>query len=570
MRLFQLFSKHAPNRIFFAVFTGGLSGILYAFLIPVIMTALTAEQPHFTTQEESVYSLLGIEISSPAFAATFLGLCITILIARTISQVILSRVAMDVTSRLRKQLYKQISKAPIAALERTGSSKLVQSMTTDVQRIVFGAQVIPDLIIQMITLVGLLGFLYYLSSAVFGYVMVIIIFGIVTFQIPIFIGQRYFTRSRRHLDNLQDGFQGLVEGAKELKLNEKKQNHFIDTVLHQEEHHAISLDKTAFTIVQCARNYGDMICFVAIGAIGFIFTNYHAITIPELAGVIMTLLYITGPVAFILNVIPEIAQSQVSLNKIQALFEELPIEDLSSKIEPVAKWNTLRFSNVEYQYETTEKQSGRNFSVGPIDACIRRGEITFIVGGNGSGKSTFAKVLSLHYQSNSGQIYFGETIISKDNMNSFRQEIACIYSDYYLFERLHNSASQGQEQLALIQSYLEKFDLHNKVSFDNGKFSTIKLSDGQRRRLALLVAFMEEKTLYIFDEWAADQDPYFKEMFYFDILPKLKAQGKAVVAISHDDRYFHVADQLIILENGQIKKQTEGSLKTDIKFNVRQ
>ncbi len=567
MNLFHLFSKFAPNRVFLAVFAGGTSGILYAFIIPIIMTALTPSEVGFSEVPNSTYYLFGIEISSPYFAATFVGLCLTILIIRTISQVTLSRVAMDVTSNLRKRLYQQISQAPIASLEQTGTSKLIQSMTTDVQRIVFGAQVIPDLIVQVITLIGLLGFLAYLNTAVFGYVMGIMLFGIITFQIPILIGQRYFTRSRQHLDQLQDGFEGLVEGAKELKLNAHKRQHFVETVLHHQESQNISLDKTAFTIVQCARNYGDMICFFAIGTIGFVFINYHAITIPELSGVIMTLLYITGPVAFILNVIPEIAHSQVSLNKIQSLFEELPAEELSSNVIPVSPWKTLRFSKIEYQYKSNKNENEKSFSIGPIDACIRRGEISFIVGGNGSGKSTFAKILSMHYQTDAGQIYFDDTKVNSDNMNSYRQEIACIYSDYYLFERLHDCAGQSIEQLEHIHTYLKEFSLDDKVTFSDGKFSTVKLSDGQRRRLALLVAFMEDKSLYLFDEWAADQDPYFKELFYYDILPKLKAQGKAVVVISHDDRYFHVADQLIILENGQIKQLATEQEDVKIQFN---
>jgi putative ATP-binding cassette transporter len=191
------------------------------------------------------------------------------------------------------------------------------------------------------------------------------------------------------------------------------------------------------------------------------------------------------------------------------------------------------------------------YAIGPVSAQIKRGEITFIVGGNGSGKSTLSKVLSLHYPATGGDIYFDGVALTKDNLNAYRQQIACIYSDYYLFKKIHGSFDEEKLQQQ-VDFLLDLLELKDKVQFSNGSFSSLKLSDGQRRRLALLVAFLDDKDLYVFDEWAADQDPHFKKIFYFDILPSLKARGKAVVAISHDDRYFHVADQILLMEDGQL------------------
>ncbi len=206
--------------------------------------------------------------------------------------------------------------------------------------------------------------------------------------------------------------------------------------------------------------------------------------------------------------------------------------------------------------------SDHAFSVGPIDAHINQGEITFIVGGNGSGKSTLAKIISLHYLATSGRIAFDDVPISQENINSYRQQIACIYSDYYLFKQLHSEIAHSTtpELLAQVDFYLEVLELKGKVELRDGYFTTLHLSDGQRRRLALLVAFLDNKSLYVFDEWAADQDPEFKRIFYYDILPNLKAQGKSVIAISHDDRYFDIADKLLIMENGQLI-ENYGALK---------
>jgi putative ATP-binding cassette transporter len=186
--------------------------------------------------------------------------------------------------------------------------------------------------------------------------------------------------------------------------------------------------------------------------------------------------------------------------------------------------------------------------VGPVSFEVEKSQLTFIVGGNGSGKSTLGKIISLHYGAKQGEIYFGQTLVTAETLNSCRQLVEAIYSDYYLFDRLLGEVDQKSEQK--IKALLEELSLSEKVAINNGRFSTTALSDGQRRRLSLLVAFLTDRELYLFDEWAADQDPEFKEVFYYKILPDLKAQGKAVIVISHDDRYFPVADKILVMENG--------------------
>ncbi len=100
--------------------------------------------------------------------------------------------------------------------------------------------------------------------------------------------------------------------------------------------------------------------------------------------------------------------------------------------------------------------------------------------------------------------------------------------------------------------YLERLEIAHKVSIRDGAFSTTDLSTGQRKRLALLNAWLEERPVLVFDEWAADQDPVFRRVFYTELLPELKALGKTIIVISHDDRYFAIADQLIRMQAGRV------------------
>jgi len=317
----------------------------------------------------------------------------------------------------------------------------------------------------------------------------------------------------------------------------------------------LSNGKRANTIVVAAANYGDLLSFFVIGVVAYIFVSYHAIGIDKLVASVMVLLYLTGPVALILNSMPQIANARVSLRRINELFEKLDKERVAMATSPIAEWNAISLLGVCYLHHVDDSK----FGLGPIDLTIKKGLITFIVGGNGSGKSTLGKIVSLHYTPNEGSIYFGDTLIDATSMDAARQNISSIFTDYYLFDRLLIDVTSEQE--GYIKGYLKRFQLDQKVSIINGRFSTTMLSDGQRKRLALLVAFLEDRDLYIFDEWAADQDPDFKRIFYEEILPELRLRNKAIVVITHDDRYFHVADRVFVMEDGRLIRS--GELKYD-------
>jgi putative pyoverdin transport system ATP-binding/permease protein len=182
---------------------------------------------------------------------------------------------------------------------------------------------------------------------------------------------------------------------------------------------------------------------------------------------------------------------------------------------------------------------------------FKRGELVFLTGGNGSGKTTLAKILMGLYEPEAGQIRIDGKTITAETRDDYRQIFSVVFFDFYLFENLYGLDQQDVETRA--PDYLNQLQLSHKVQINNGKLSGIELSQGQRKRLALLAAYLEERSFYVFDEWAADQDPAFKQIFYHRILPELKLRQKTVLVISHDDRYYGVADRLIRLENGQIE-----------------
>jgi putative pyoverdin transport system ATP-binding/permease protein len=547
MNLFQQFSARAPNRVFLAIVLGGLAGMSYSLLIPVVLDSLGQEDGALAPSARHLMRFLSFDVSHHRLAAVFFALCVLILAARTVSQLILVAVSIEFTKSLRLEIYERILRAPVVAIDSLGASRLNAVLTDDVRRVVFSARMLPDLLVNLVTVIGMLGFLYYLSVPTFWFVIKALVFGAVTFQLPVLLAQRGFKRSRVITDALYEGIRGLVHGIKELKLDARKRRTYLAEVLVAQETELARADKRAMSTMALATNYGDLISFFVIGSVAFVFVNYHSLGTAELTGVVMALLYLTGPVAIVLNAAPQIAMGKVSLQRIEQTLATLEEETAERMIVPVAPWEVMRLAAVRYRHRAA---SGEGFEIGPIDIAIRRGQITFIVGGNGSGKSTLSKLITLHYRPSQGAITFDGQPVTDTSLESFRQEIAAIYSDYYLFDRLLGETTP--EMLAQAEAYLAELGLRGKVGIHDGRFSTLALSDGQKRRVALLVAFLENKNLYLFDEWAADQDPAFKRFFYTRVLPDLKARGKSVVVISHDDRYFGVADQLVVMESGQL------------------
>lgn len=550
MKLFSTFVKSAPNRVFASIILGAIAGVSYSLLIPLVLNSLEYNSDGFETVETVPVTLLSYEIANFPFALLFLLTCFVVVITRTGAQVLLTRVSMNVTSELRCAMYRRIADTQMVNLEKQGEAKLVAALTTDVPMIIDGGRALPDILTNVITLVSMLSYLFYLNPEVFWFSLKCIFLGVITYQLPLYFSNKYFYQSREYTDKLHYSIRALMRGAKELKLNQQKRSDFFDRALYENESQVLTANKTGHTIMNIAVNYGENLSFFVIGAIAFIFVNYHSISIEELVAVLMVILYTSFPIGNLLMHIPSLALAKVSLNKFNSLFEALETEDLPEKSTPVPKWQSLYFKDVCFSYAARDKDQKQGFAIGPVNLQVNKGEITFIVGGNGSGKSTLCKLLTMHYLPEEGQISLGDQLVTRDNLRSARNDIFSIYSDYFLFDKLYGQ--NYQEHYEAINKYLKAFDLDKKVTLDESGFSSLDLSDGQKRRLALLVGYIEDKELYLFDEWAADQDPYFKDVFYNDILTDLKNKGKAVVVISHDDRYFEKADRIFVMQEGKL------------------
>lgn len=531
----KLLFAYSPRALVLAVMLGIVSGALYSLIIPFILQGLKGEADSLP--------LVGL---SPAQG--FFIFVVTILFTKVSSVILVNNIAKSATAALKLSIINKVNKMGVDKVEQIGFSKILNLLTDDVTKVGSAAVAIPMIIVSLVTILGMLGYLAYLDVTIFALILTAIIVGIFLFQIPVMMAKKLYIKSRELKDGIQEGVKGLIFGSYELKLNNKKSKEFIDEEIARPLIQSVSHEKVGDGVIHLAGNASEIMCFFVIGGVVFLMPGTMYQNESDIYGIVMALLYITAPIANILGMMQALNMGQVALGRVNQL-NAFEAEQMGNDNDTLAdNWQKFSAEGVTYAYENTSDEA--QFSLSPVNLTFNRHEINFIVGGNGSGKSTLSKLLSLHYKPTLGHLAFDGQIITEDNLEQARSRIGVIFSNYYLFQKLYEPIDAVN--LAQVEHYLDIFKLKDKTKFIDNRFTTTQLSDGQRRRLALLVALLEDKDIYIFDEWAADQDPEFKSFFYEDVLQEMKRNGKLVIVITHDDRYFSCADKIIKMDSGQL------------------
>jgi putative ATP-binding cassette transporter len=259
-------------------------------------------------------------------------------------------------------------------------------------------------------------------------------------------------------------------------------------------------------------------------------------------------LFVAGPIGIIVDSIPMLSKARMAIDSLQKLEDKLAEHNDQTNQEqarPQTQFSQISLQKVLYSY-TRDKHS--LFHLGPLDLTINRGRILFITGGNGSGKTTLMKILAGLYYPQAGTIRLDQAPLKRSDYDTYRSLFSAIFTEFHLFDRLYG---YRQTPIDKVQQLLRRFQIAEKTDYTaESGFENLDLSTGQRKRIALICALIEDRPICLFDEVAADQDPEFREFFYRTFLPELQSQGKTIIAISHDDRYFDVADTLIKLDCG--------------------
>jgi putative ATP-binding cassette transporter len=348
----------------------------------------------------------------------------------------------------------------------------------------------------------------------------------------------------------------MIDGIKELKLHSRRREAFLIELLGATAQSYRRNNFLGMKIYVAAAGAGQLLMFIVLGLILFALPAWKHFSPLVLTGYAINTLYMMAPLQGILSAMPALSRASVALRRIQdlglSLLKDPSQERPSAPIQTDSEWHLLTLVGVAHTYYREREDHG--FMLGPIDLQFQPGELVFLVGGNGSGKTTLMKLLTGLYQPESGQILLDGQPVGPESLERYRQLFSTVFSDFYLFDSLLGIDAPELDIRA--RRYLIDLHLDHKVAVENGVLSTLALSQGQRKRLALLTAYLEDRPFYIFDEWAADQDPVFKELFYTQLLPDLRTREKTVLVITHDDKYYYIADRIIKLDSGRLESDT--------------
>jgi putative ATP-binding cassette transporter len=458
----------------------------------------------------------------------------------------------EIINRLRTRVADKVRRADLAPLERIGRAQIFTTVTRDTVTLSNTSPMIVVATQSSILLLFIALYLAYLSIPAF--LLGVLLAG--------GAGYVYWKRSHEAFDDLRKASLGeydffnalsdMLDGFKSVKLHRARSGDLLART-GQISHVVKGLKVDVMTRFANLNVFGQSSFYLVVAAMVFVLPRFSDPQSDVIIKSTAAILFLIGPLTALANVLPVVTHASVAANNIVRVESALDqhVGGVPAPAPNAADRKTfeeIRFEGVAFEYQDAAGRT--SFRLGPVDFSLRRGETIFLVGGNGSGKSTLLLLLTALYHPQAGRIVVDGVEINRDTVDEYRSLFSTVLSDYHLFKELYGLRHVPD---ATLQALLEKLEIGSKTRVVDGRFNTVDLSTGQKKRLALAVALLENRQIYIFDEWAAEQDAAFRERFYREILPELKAAGKTVVVVSHDDRYFHVEaiDRVLKLDQGQ-------------------
>jgi len=533
----ELFTLLKPFRLVVAlsVILGMVGGLCVTVLLATINNALHSE----SGLTQGVVALFG-------------GLCVLALLSSICSDIGTNYVGQHIIATLRKQLGEKVLSAPIEQIERYRSHRLIPVLTHDVDTISDFAFAFAPLAISLTVTLGCMGYLAMLSWPMFLIMVVAILIGTGIQYFAQGRGIKGFFAARDAEDELQKHYNAIAEGAKELRIHRPRRQRMFNSGIKGTADFICKTQIKSINTFVIAKSFGSMLFFVVIGLALALQSFWPSADKTVMSGFVLVLLYMKGPLEHLVGTLPVVSRAQIAFRRIAELSAQfsspephLLLSDQGKKAEPV---QSLELKDVRYAFPAVGE--AKPFTLGPVNLKIEQGDIVFIVGENGCGKTTLIKLLLGLYPPQQGEIRLNGECVTALTRDDYRQLFTTVFADYYLFDDVVQGDTHIPDDA---NKYLQRLEIAHKVSVQDGSFTTTDLSTGQRKRLALVNAWLEERPVLVFDEWAADQDPTFRRIFYTELLPDLKRLGKTIIVISHDDRYFDVADQLVRMDAGKVK-----------------
>ena len=479
----------------------------------------------------------------------FLSIVVYTYLLNIIFQKGLNKFSFKVLYDNEKKIFRKILQAPLIKLEKLGSARFFTAVE-DLRIFSMLPYTITHTVNSVLMLVLCLVYLFTLSIP-----SALIVIGLV-----IMIGALYFIvmnmmskqveSLRKFNDDYYEYVDDVMKGFKKLKLSFFRTENLMNKFLIPNRNEAGELDfkiNYVFLSINLISQYG---LYFVIATILFLLPEWGLLNRSDVIAYVVVMLFISGPINNLINLQQMYTRFIVANRRIKSFMKDFEVEDSNNtvlKSQVINDFTSIEYKNVYFSYN--EEQPDSSFALGPINLELKKGETVFIVGGNGSGKSTFINTLTGLYAPTKGQILFDE----EENITEQIQSLtAAVFTDNHIFSK--NYEEYELENNIEYKEYLKLMELEEVVGNDKDSSVRRKFSKGQSKRMSLIFALLEDKPILILDEWAADQDPYFRKFFYEELIPKFKQEGKTIIAVTHDDAYFHQADRILKFDYGQIVK----------------
>lgn len=479
------------------------------------------------------------------------------IVAARVSAHRLTTIVETALHRVKGRIVEKIEGAGIQSIERMGTNFIIDRVTENMTTISVATTGISAILPGSCMLVFGILYLFSLSPMACLLLLPVQVVCVYLYHHQITTLHPLMVRRAKLRVHFLDALTGLLRGAKEIRLSRARATGALQEYKNQTK----TLTQLSTRVNKVFDDNGLYVAlnrYAVLAAIAFVAPQHIAMDGANVAKLVATTLFIWSSIQALLDIYLSYVRANDAFTNIVELEKNLdgarePRTSITWTEDPwKGKWSQLRLEGVEYVYAGEAGES--QFHLGPIHLTLEPGEVVFLVGGNGSGKSTLLKVLTGLYPPSAGKMSLGAMILTPENVEAYREMISIIFSDFHLFSKAYGLLDV---EPAVVQALLRDMHIDHKTSFEHGEFTTQKLSTGQKKRLAMVIALLDDRPLLVLDEWAADQDPEFRKHFYEDMIPALKRKGKTILAVSHDDRYFHLADRVLTMEEGRIGVKQE-------------
>ncbi len=485
-------------------------------------------------------------------------LCLTFYIySRRYVLVETGALAERIITKMRLRILDKVRHANLFRYEQVGTARVYSVMNESAALLSAAAGYISSGFASAIMLVFAALYVAYLSLPAFVMTVAVIAGGILLYSSTRIILTRKLEMASEKETEFLELVQHLLGGMKEVKMNRVRSDDLYGHLANiAEEVRSLKLEANRQFAWRSAISQNFL--YVLLAVLIFVLPAFSAASAQNVAPLATAVIFIMAPLGETVGSVPLLMRSNAAIaaiSKLESMLDSAAREEISvdeSLERSLRSFHEILLRDVSFAYEHGLRNGA--FRLGPLNLTVKANELLFIIGGNGSGKSTMLKVITGLYAIEGGNILLDSQIIRPEDLPAYRSLFSVIFTDFHLFDRTYGLRSAPRE---LAGQLLRDMRLQDVTGIEeDGRFKRIDLSTGQKKRLALVVTLLEQRPVLVFDEVAADQDPEFRKYFYEVVLRRLQSEGKTIVAVTHDDHYFHVADRVLKMEDGKFAEYT--------------